>query len=195
MSIHTFGDSHCYFGWDNIDNIKTHHLGPKLCFSVGRDGINIKDGFGIKDNDIVIFSFGEIDCRCHINKHISDILDYKQIIDSIIENYFIQIKIAVDNLSNVKTVIYNVVPPVKKKSTSENKEFPFLGTDNERKNYVLYFNEKLKQKCIEYNYIFFDIYNNYIDEEGFLKKKLSDGHVHIKDEIYIKLFIEKNLTI
>jgi len=43
MVIHTFGDSHSYFGWGNIPNVSTHHLGPKLCFSIGRDGINIKD--------------------------------------------------------------------------------------------------------------------------------------------------------
>ena len=45
--------------------------------------------------------------------------------------------------------VYNVVPPVQKHNTHENLEYPYLGTDEERKKYVLYFNKKLKQKCIE----------------------------------------------
>jgi hypothetical protein len=67
-----------------------------------------------------------------------------------------------------------------------------LGTDEERKQYVLYFNEKLKEKCIEKEYIFFDIYNNYIDENGYLRKDLSDGNVHIGNGIYISNFIKEN---
>jgi hypothetical protein len=67
-----------------------------------------------------------------------------------------------------------------------------LGTDEERRQYVLYFNEKLREKCIERGYIFFDIYNNYIDKNGFLSKYLSDGNVHIENGIYISKFIKEN---
>jgi hypothetical protein len=88
--------------------------------------------------------------------------------------------------------VYNVVPPVQKYNSCEDPIFPFLGTDEERKQYVLYFNEKLKEKCIERGYIFFDIYNNYIDENGFLRKDLSDGKVHIGDGVYINNFINEN---
>jgi hypothetical protein len=68
-----------------------------------------------------------------------------------------------------------------------------LGTDEERKQYVLYFNEKVKEKCIEKGYIFFDIYNKYTDENGYLKKELSDGNVHIGNGIYINNFIREHL--
>ena len=40
--------------------------------------------------------------------------------------------------------------------------------------------------------LFFDIYNNYTDENGFLRKDLSDGNVHIANEIYINKFIKDN---
>jgi len=193
MVIHTFGDSHSFHGWGCIQNVQTHHLGPKLCFSIGRDGINIKDGYNVNDGDTVIFCFGEIDCRCHIYKHISESNCYKQIIDDIVNNYIRQIQNSVNTYHNLKIVIYNVVPPIQKHNTAENPEYPYLGTDDERKAYVLYFNEKLKQKCIEHNFIFFDVYNNYIDSNGFLNKSLSDGHVHIRNGIYLKHFIENNL--
>jgi len=193
MVLHTFGDSHALNGWGGITNIQKHHLGAKLCFSIGRDGINIKDGYNVNNGDTVIFCFGEIDCRCHIHKHITETNNYKQIIDTIVNNYFIQIQKAVNTFDRVKTVIYNVVPPIQKYNTVENPSYPYLGTDEERKSYVLYFNEKLKQKCIEYNFVFFDIYNKYIDTNGFLNKMLSDDNVHIRHGVYIKEFIENNL--
>lgn len=191
MLIHTFGDSHSIAGWNGIPNIQIHHLGPKLCFSIGRDGINIKDGYNVSNGDIVIFCFGEIDCRCHIHKHITEDVNYKKIIDSIVNNYFIQIKNAIDIFDNLKTVIYNVVPPIQRHNTSENPEYPYLGTDEQRKEYVLYFNEKIQEKCIEYNFLFFDVYHKYTDTNGFLNISFSDN-VHIRDGIYINEFVEKN---
>lgn len=193
MVIHTFGDSHSYNGWDGIHYVKTHHLGPKLCFSIGRDGIDIKNGYGVNEGDVVIFCFGEIDCRCHVHKYITKDTDYKQIIDLIVNKYFEKIKYAVDMFDYIKTVIYNVVPPVQQNNTPENPEYPYLGTDEERKKYVLYFNKKLQEKSIEYNFLFFNIYDSYIDENGFLNKTLSDGTVHIRDGIYLRHFIQNNL--
>jgi len=196
-TIHTFGDSHCYFGWTDIIhpinyNIHIHHLGPKLCYSLGRDEININN-YGVEENDIVVFCFGEIDCRCHIHKYINNDKTHKQIIDEIIDSYFIQINKNTSLYKKITMCVYNVVPPIEKHNTYENSEFPYLGTDQERKNYVLYFNERLKEKCTENNYIFFDVYDKYIDDNGFLSKILGDGCVHIKDGKYIKKFIEDNL--
>jgi len=197
MVIHTIGDSHAIFGWNNIENHENHGLGPLLCYSFGKEKLNRCDisKYNIKDGDTIIFCLGEIDCRCHIHKHINDITTYQDIINSIVDNYFEAIQL---NISNSKIIfknicVYNVVPPVERYNTKENLDYPYLGTDEERKQYVLYFNKKLKEKCIEKEYIFFDIYNNYIDENGFLKKKLSDGNVHILNDIYIKKFIQDNL--
>jgi len=194
MSIHTIGDSHAENGWIGI--IK-HHLGPVLCYSFGKEKINRCDirNFNIKDKDTIIFCLGEIDCRCHINKHISDTITYQDIINNIVDNYFdaIELNVSISQIKLKNICVYNVVPPIQKYNTIENPEYPYLGSDEERKQYVLYFNEKLKEKCIEKKYIFFDIYNNYTDEKGFLKKDLSDGNVHIHNGIYITKFIKENL--
>jgi len=180
MVIHTIGDSHSMAGWDKR-LVKIHHIGSKLCFSVGRDGIDIKNGYDISNGDTVIFCFGEIDCRCHVHKHITPVNTYKQIIDDIVDKYFISVKNAVDRFDNLRTVIYNVVPPVQKYNKKENPDFPYLGTDEERKAYVLYFNNKLKQACGVYGFTFFDVYDKYIDTNGYLSKQLADDSVHIKD--------------
>jgi len=194
MSIHTIGDSHCMAGWEGVI---THHIGALLCYSFGiqkLDRIDIRL-FNINDGDTIIFCLGEIDCRCQIHKHITDLLKYETIIDNIIYNYFEAINLNLTN-SNIKLkniCIFNVVPPVQKYNCYENPSYPFLGTDEERKSYVLYFNKKLKEECIKKNYIFFDVYDNYCDENGYLIKNLSDDNVHIKNGIYITNFINKFL--
>lgn len=95
---------------------------------------------------VLFFCFGEVDCRCHIYKHITDTNNYQNIIDNIIDNYFdaIQLNISVSQIKFKNICVYNVVPPVEKYNTCENLDYPYLGTDEERKNYVLYFNKKLK---------------------------------------------------
>jgi hypothetical protein len=198
MSIHTTGDSHSIIGWYDI-GIISHHLGPVLCYSFGKDPLNRCDirTFNIEDGDIIIFCFGEIDCRCHIHKYINETTTYQHIIDCIIDAYFEAIKINItrSELKLKHICVYNVVPTIQRDKVKENPEFPFLGTDEERKSYVLYFNERLNEKCKEYNYIFFNIYDKYTDKNGFLNSELSDSNVHIKNGVHIKNFIYENLVI
>ena len=167
-----------------------------VIYSFGISKLDICDisKFNVQNNDSVIFCFGEIDCRCHVHKHITNNKTYEMIMDEIINNYIDAIKINIDHchvkLKNI--CIYNVVPTVEKHNTKENPQYPYVGTNEERQSYVLYFNQCLKHKCLEKNWIFFDIYNFYIDSNGFLKKELSDGNVHIKNGIFLQKFIDNN---
>ena len=194
-TIYTIGDSHGHAAWPAY--VKRYYLGPSLCYSFGVDKLKRCDIrlIDLKDNDIIIFCLGEIDCRCHIHKYVQD-SSYQFIIDNIVNSYFetIQLIINVSNIKLKEICVYNVVPPVKKSTIQDNPLFPCLGTDEERKEYVLYFNKKLKEKCIEYNYLFFDVYDKYIDSEGFLDKPSSDGNVHISNSIHIENFIKEYLT-
>lgn len=193
MTIHTVGDSHSANGWSNIIS---HHLGPVLCYSFGKKKLDLFDirSFNMKDGDTLVFCLGEIDCRCHVNKHISDTVTYQDVIDEIIVNYFETIKLHLEVAQiNLKHVcVYNVPPPIERHNTWENPEFPYLGTDEERRQYALYFNSKLKEKCFENGYVFFNIYDKYADDNGYLFKSMSDNNVHIADGRYIIQFIEEN---
>ena len=197
MSIHTTGDSHCRTLGKCSSLIQCHWIPEILCYSFGKEKLNRCDirNFNVKNGDTIIFCFGEIDCRCHVHKHITETNTYQNIINDIVHNYFEAIKLNITTCQiNFKNVcVYNVVPTCQKHNTIENFVYPFLGTDEERKKYVLYFNEKLKEKCIEYGYVYFDIYDKYTDSNGFLDKSLSDGHVHIDNSEYIKEFIENKL--
>jgi hypothetical protein len=195
MSIHTVGDSHSYNGWPSW--VIPHHIGPTLCFSFGRDKLSRCDirNYGLKNGDTIIFCLGEIDCRCHVHKHLIEPSDYKQVIDGIVNNYVdtIKLNIEVSGLTFKNVCIYNVVPPVERYNTLENPEYPYLGSDEERKSYVLYFNSRLEEKCKDNSFLFFNVYNSYCDANGFLSKHLSDGNVHIRDPCYNQEFIQRHL--
>lgn len=198
-SIHVVGDSHAsntISGWKDCKNIISHYIGSVLCYSFGNDKFKRFDIRKIKlnNNDSIIFCFGEIDCRCHIYKHITPENTYQMIIDKIISNYIEAIKMSITlcrrKLKNI--CIYNIVPPIHKNDRPENPDFPYLGSDEERLSYVLYFNQKLKEKCSENNWIFFDIYDKYCNDDGFLNADFSDETVHIKNGIYLQEFIDNN---
>lgn len=192
MPLHTIGDSHCFNGWSGIIS---HHLGPLLCHSFGKETLDRCDIriFDIKEGDSIVFCLGEIDCRCHVHKYVNT-SSYKEVIDALVYNYFkgIEVNISLLQVSLRHVCVYNVVPPVEKKNTIENPVYPYLGTDEERKSYVLYFNQKLKENCAQKGYVYFDVYDKYTDANGFLDKKYSDGHVHIRDGVYIISFIKDN---
>jgi len=167
------------------------------------DILNIRN-YGVKDNDSVIFCFGEIDCRAHIHIYVNENISFQTIIDDIIENYFEAIKLNINGYKNIKVIIYNVVPPgdvsnmhtendIKRYVLVKTKNhIPWKGSNNERMQYHLYFNKKLKEYCEKNHFIFMDIYDKYCDENGLLKKELSDGNVHIKNPVYIKDFLMNN---
>jgi len=192
MSIHTIGDSHSGFGWSGIIQ---HHLGPLLCYSFAREGLKRCDirNFDIRDGDTIIFCLGEIDCRCHINKHVNESTRYQDIIDYVVYYYFeaIKLNISISHIIPKHVCVYNIVPPIQKHTIYEDPLFPHVGSDDERKQYVLYFNQKLKEHCLLNEYIFFDVYDNYADENGFLQTDMSDGSVHIRDGTHIENFIKK----
>ena len=196
MSFHTIGNSHCVDGWHNLPVTK-HHLGPVLCYSFATEKlkrINLKD-HQIVSGDTVIFCFGEIDCRCHVHKHVTEDKSYQQIIDNIVNGYFEAIQENKDQFESLNIWVFNLPPPVETHNTEEDSSYPFIGSDEERKSYVLYFNECLKYKCQAYKYGYFDIYDKYTDNNGFLNKLLSDNRVHIRDPKYLEEFFNENVRL
>lgn len=198
MRIHTIGNSHAQLPWHNIKGITMHVCSGKLCYSIGRDGIDISK-FGINNGDLLIFCFGEVDARWQIGKRVKDKNDYKLMIDEIVDKYFLAIKNATSIFKNLKICIYNVLPPVYKEIYKHHPSYPrggdCSGTDEERKTYALYFNYKFKEKCDEYNYIFFDIYYYLTDKDGFLNYEISDKAHHLMKELPIIVFFKNKFNI
>jgi hypothetical protein len=146
----------------------------------------------VKDGDVACFCFGEIDCRCHVHKHITPSMDYKRVIDQIVNSYFNAIFENERKAPNVQMIVYNVVPPRCRDEMIENKDFPFLGTDAERVAYVRYFNESLSWHCDESGFSFINVYDKYAAPDGTLRQECSDGNVHIADSSAIEELLRAN---
>ena len=199
MNIHTFGDSHAnkkisHWGIHDISNIKEHHLGPKLMYTFGSKGLdvcNIKSpNYQVNENDIVIFCFGEIDCRCHVHKHITSEKTYQNIINELVENYFKAIKQNVEQYNNLFVCVYNVVPPLYT-TAKGHPDFPFLGTNEERREYTKYMNNQLKRLCEVHNYYFFDIYEQSCNKNGFIERSYTDNcGIHLRHTKDAKVVID-----
>lgn len=199
MILHTFGDSHCGHDWYNWNavkieglEVKTHWKGPRTCAKFAMMGIkfmNIADD-GVEEGDMVLFSFGEIDCREHIHSLKED---YKEAIEFIVRKYFVAIKDNVSKYNDLTVMVYCVPPIVRRDPISVEEYLIIRGTDKERVKYTKYFNEKIKEECEKYGYIYFDIYDKYCDEDGHLNPVYGDGNCHIKDPIYIQEELENIL--
>jgi FkbM family methyltransferase len=195
FSIHTIGDSHgggvsgLSGAFDLVGGVTPHHLGPRLMHSIGRDGLDLRKQ-GIKDGDTVICCFGEIDCRCHVHKFGPD---YRKTITATVERYVQALLANLERLPRLRLCVYNIPPPIRKAGKVENPEYPYLGSDEERRAYVNFMNELLAQQCARHGLIFVDLAREYADEHGFLRDSQSDGNVHIADPDPLRRFLELHL--
>ena len=193
--IYTFGDSHAAHSFRNIKEVITGPMTGITMHRVGRDGMIAKYCIhqNIKPHDTLIWCFGEIDVRCHIKKQEDLGREIDEIISELVEKYILTI---IKNIEKTPCLMYimSIVPPIDKDKVIENKDFPFIGTNQERANFTLKINQLLKKKCAEHNIKYFDIHSDYVDENGMLKFELSDKNVHIRDSslVYEKM---KNIGI
>lgn len=196
MKIIAIGDSHCQLFdnkpeykrglWNNnyLTNIfSTDWLGPVTLRRLTRDKTSFLDLNKYNAYDAILLSFGEIDIRSNIMKQ-----------DNPLENIDFMLKELKDYLNNYKHLnIYflSVLPPMKVElCTGVNPSFPFIGTNEERKELTVYLNNGIENICKELNLNYLDLFDLY-NKEGFLDFIKSDTIIHaIKttqlEEILIK---------
>lgn len=176
-TIHVIGDSHS-IEFSQIPGCTVHWLGPITMHRVGRDGFSAihLPTLGVQDHQIAIFSFGEIDVRCHIGK-IRD--QYNQDINEVIEILATQyIHTILRNRAlyeNLTCIVYSVTPP----TVSSNPDYPIYGPLEDRVAISKKLNNRLACLCKQTNIEFLDVYDDYANPDGTLNNALSDGSVHI----------------
>ena len=107
-----------------------------------------------------------------------------EIINILIDKYFTTIK---NNITKYKKIIIvGIIPP-----TSENDyeikdtKYPFVGSDEDRVRVTYKMNKLLEEHCnININFIYFNSYNYYTNNNGTLKYEYSDKTVHLGDNAY-----------
>ena len=191
MTIHTIGDSHSRDPWNKVPNTIVNWLGPKLCYTVTQRDISfLKFRRPIKDNDTLVFCFGEIDCRAHIHKHITKENTYKKQIDSITNSYVSKIQEKVKTIeSKVTVAVFNVPPPPRDCDVKQNPNYPHVGTQEERRKYAKYFNKQLEKLCAHHGFVFVDVYDKHADSQGYSLVEEGDP-VHIKNPEHVIEFLK-----
>lgn len=199
--IYIYGDSHANLSFKNLP--LPHHKiyeNSITMFRVGRDksimnfdkeGI-INDASDPSRRILISISYGEIDCRCHINRQINLQRDEDDIICELVNKY---IDAIIDNTAGLdaKIVVVGVIPPTKRSDYEHlygqiTHEFPFLGSDQDRVRYTQKTNRLLEELSKKNNFIYFNPYLHYTRDDGTLKYELSDNTVHLGDNSH---FLEK----
>lgn len=188
--IYIFGDSHANNSMENfiLPNVNLY-MNAITMHRIGRDNIiiNYDPNFNSKEN-IFIFFYGEVDCRCHIGRQILLGRNLEEVVDKLVSDYF---KTISNNIKQYSKILIACITPTMNREWYESRygpithEFPFVGTNEERVKYTNLMNEVIKKYCEQYNYIFLDYSSYYSNEEGCLKTELSDGICHIRDNRYI----------
>ena len=192
--IYIYGDSHALFSFDKLslphNNLQRHSI---TMFRIGRDNsiINFDSSNMIKD-DIIVLSYGEVDCRCHIHRQILYGKKEDDIINEIVGSYFRVIQNNTIGL-DVKIIVVGVIPPTKQYDYEiihgpVTHEFPFVGSDEDRVRYTYKVNKLLEEKSKQNNYIYFNGYSDYTRSDGTLNHDMSDRTFHLGDN---SLFLEK----
>jgi hypothetical protein len=189
--IHTFGDSHATVGWCRIPGVEHHTSGPVTCHRIGKyglSGINITGR--VVGGDFAVFSFGEIDCRCHIGRYAE--CDAGAEIERLVGLYFNTLAENAALNPGVVIGVQTVTPAVRKEEQVDAPDYPFIGTNDERRRFVSLFNDGYRKFCKALGMVCVDIHDQYADSEGFLNPKYSDGTVHIDDPVFIIEFLKGN---
>ena len=164
-------------------------------FRIGRDNTIINFNKNeVTTKDLVCLVYGEVDCRCHIQRQINNGRNEDDVINELVNNYFRTIKNNVND--NVKVIIVGVIPPTKQNDYERIHgpilhEFPFIGKDEERVRYTQKVNILCEELSKSNGYIYFNPYSYYTREDGTLKYELSDSIVHLGDNnFFLKSFTD-----
>ena len=189
--IYIYGDSHAHFSFKGLNlEHKDFHCRSITMFRIGRDNtiINFDTHHTFDKNDVIVISYGEVDCRCHIQRQINTGREEDTVIDELVEKYVQTITNALGNTS-VKVIIVGVIPPTRQNDYESiygpiTHDFPFVGTDEDRVRFTLKVNTQLERLANKNRFTYFNPYLYYTHEDGTLKHELSDGTVHLGDNTH-----------
>lgn len=181
--IHVVGDSHVVPFQGSMPFL-AHHLGAATAYNLNRKNSTTKSNEQLfkvinklDKKDIVMLSFGEIDCRIHIyyqHKKSNGKYSIDELIDRAIANYgqvMAQLK-----ERRVNFCVCCVSPAT---AVGNEYKYPFYGTPEERSQINRMFNEKLRAFCEKNGYAFIDIYDAVTDKDGLMLKEYASDDIHL----------------
>jgi hypothetical protein len=194
MQFFSIGDSH-------IKSFKCISMGLPLSrsttlYTACQDKtLNLKDQ-GVKDNSVVIISFGEIDVRCRVFQQVENGSREEDVIKEIVDKFVNKMKEQKNNFKNI-TLVYYAGPPVSDVPNSiDNPELPRRGTREQRLRYNNLLVSYMKEASSTGLFLVLDIREMFCNCEQVLDSKFWDKYaIHINDkyDVFVLNELEKLL--
>ena len=190
--IHIYGDSH---GEANLKRTTLPFINrceySTTMFRIGRDNSIIhfnKDDH--KPDDVVCLTYGEIDCRCHIQRQIDLGRNEDHVIQELVEKYFDAINNNTTHLIKNHIIIFAVIPAVRQFDYEMingpiKHEHPFVGSNEDRVRFTNKVNKLYEEFANKNGYTFFNPFSFYTRPDGSLKYEYSDYLIHIHENTHI----------
>lgn len=215
MNLHSIGDSHCSFflGYNTIINeypyvakslvgkIYCYRIGPALAFNVNKYGTTTQSREKIEkilsylnpEKDILMFCFGEIDCRAHILKQAeSNKVPYPQIVTQCISNYLEMIRFARGR--GFRVILWNAIYSANYKESIKGLEYPYYGNVHDRNKVTAEFNNQLRVAASKVGADFLNISSHLIDPEtGLTNDSYYYDEIHMNNKLFIPVLKQINI--
>ncbi|OGZ72560.1 MAG: hypothetical protein A2908_01665 [Candidatus Staskawiczbacteria bacterium RIFCSPLOWO2_01_FULL_38_12b] len=197
--IHVIGDSHSTVFYNKKQFIAhflgaatMHNLNKKVSLTKSNEKLfKILRKLNTK-RDIVMLSFGEIDCRIHMSYQYEKQqkkITIPKLIDQTIFNYGCVLK----EIRQMGITLYVYGMPGAREIKYLDKSL-FYGTDSMRSDIYGEFNDRLKKFCENNGYPYINIYPKVSDKNGFLLKEYVADEIHLNGKIadFVRQEINKN---
>lgn len=185
---YVIGDSHtlCF----QHECFEIHHLGPATAYKLnfnksttrGREKVlkilrKIYKGKSIN----VVFVFGELDTRIHINKISNEKkLTVNKVIDETIKSYLSFLNFIKEKYPFIDIYVFNILPQGEEENIYN---FPYYASREKRSMIAREMNKKLKKEVFKNKFKFIYIYDNLIHKNGERIRKFVFDDVHFNRKI------------
>jgi hypothetical protein len=210
--IHCIGDSHSavFSGeetmqpeWPQIASNKlpyfnSYRLGPATAYQLENKKHLIDDIINkhVKENDSILFCFGEVDIRAHLMKQMSlQSRTLEDIVKECVDRYF-DVILSYKN-KNINCIVWG---PIASWHESKRYSGPSFGTCVERNKITKEFNRYVEELCIKNDVhfvtIFYDMINENYETNTYYLDDWNGSHMHLSQtsmSIILERFKEKNL--
>lgn len=186
--IHLVGDSHVWT-YDLIHPFITHHLGAATAFNLGSQSSQTGSFHKLqtvlnkidKRDSVIVFEFGEIDCRLHIYNQFrksNRTKSIKQIIDKTISNYLKVVEEVAHR--GYKVAILSPTPTGVEENLYQKE---FFANFKIRDRITRRFHQSLKEEAEKQGLIYLDLYSLVTAKKGGIMKKYRQDEVHLNSAV------------
>ena len=194
--VHIYGDSHAHYSFKDLSlPYVDYHKESVTMFRIGRDRTLLNyHKYDINPQDTIVVSYGEIDCRCHIQRQIKKGRQEDDVIHELVHSYVDALK---HNLGDHKKVVLVAVIPTTRQQDYERVYGPtktkemFEGVDADRSRYTKKVNVWLERLAQASGYVFFNGYDYCTRPDGTLNHEMSDTSIHLNENIpFLEQFVK-----